>query len=330
MRNHTTLVVLALMLPGCNGASGTTDGTTALDARRDGPAGPPADGPRGERVSSDGARGDLRRDGSAPPGWTPVSPGTFTMGSPASEPCRVADETQRKVTLTRAFELASTEVTQEQFQGALGYNPSKNAACGPQCPVDQVSWHESAAYCNALSQKQSLGSCYTCTGSGPSVTCTVAAAYDGTSKTIYDCPGFRLPTEAEWEYAYRAGSSTALYNGALTSCSHTDGADANADKIAWYYMNAGGKPHPVGKLQPNAWGLFDLAGNVWEWCHDWHAEPLPTTPIDDPWGPSSGTGRVQKGGSWASEAQYLRAAYRRFAAPGVQYFNYGFRCARTK
>lgn len=149
------------------------------------------------------------------------------------------------------------------------------------CPVEYVNWNEAATYCNALSSQKGLDQCYTCTGSGPSVTCSEATAYSGIK--IFDCPGYRLPTDAEWEYAYRAGSTTAFYpsdgnSGTITDCDN----DPNADKIGWYRYNSavtyagcenlsssGGDPcsgpHPVGQKAPNAWGLYDMGGNVYEY-----------------------------------------------------------------
>jgi formylglycine-generating enzyme required for sulfatase activity len=119
--------------------------------------------------------------------WIPLPAGTFKMGSPSSESCRATDETQHQVTLTHSFEIQATEVTQGQFQSVLGYNPSYFSSCGSLCPVENVKWHEAVAYCNALSQKAALTSCYSCTGSQSSVSCNVASVYTG--QKLYQCPG---------------------------------------------------------------------------------------------------------------------------------------------
>jgi formylglycine-generating enzyme required for sulfatase activity len=229
-----------------------------------------------------------------------------------------------QVTLTHGFEIMSTEVTQGEFQSVMGYNPSYFTSCGSHCPVEKVSWHMSVAYCNALSQQAGLQACYSCSGSGTSVTCQEASGYTG--QAIYSCPGYRLPTEAEWEYAYRAGTQTAFYNGPIADCVE----DGNADKIGWYYYNSVNSTHPVGQKLPNAWDLYDMAGNVYEWTHDWYDIDKGTLPVIDPVGPASGASRVIRGGSSGLNATYLRAAYRNYLSPTLQYNHVGLRCSRTK
>jgi formylglycine-generating enzyme required for sulfatase activity len=280
--------------------------------------------------------------------WVTIPAGTFTMGSPSSEPCRYSNETQRQVTLTRDFEIWNTETTQGEFEALMGYNPSYFSSCGANCPVENVNWHESVAYCNALSDQAGLDTCYSCTESDADVACEEATAYSG--QQIYDCPGYRLPTEAEWEYAYRAGSNTPFYpssgnDGSITVC--TGSNDSNADKIGWYRYNSAvsyagcwdlspsggdacsGTP-PMGLKAPNAWGLYDMAGNVWEWCHDWYQADLGSSSIIDPWGPAPRSSRVLRGGSWNLNARNLRAAFRYFNYHAHRYYYGGFRCVRTK
>ena len=256
-----------------------------------------------------------------------VKPGTFQMGSPSSEKCRGSDETQHQVTLTGKFEIMNTEVTQEQYKAVMGLTPSYFSSCGGACPVAPVNWHEAAAYANALSAQAGKALCYWCSGSGKSVQC--GENYAGAK--IYTCPGYRLPTEAEWEYAYRAGTSTALYNGgSLTSCF----SDSNVDKIMWYYYNSNNTTHPAGQKTPNAWGLYDMAGNVEEWCHDWYGS-YPSSSVTDPVGTKTsyplGYIRVSRGGNWWSLADSARAAYRWYYLPdGSLSYNYvGFRLVRS-
>ena len=261
--------------------------------------------------------------------WCTIPAGCFQMGSPTTEPCRGSDEDQHRVTLTHQFELQRTEVTQDQFKAQMPYYKPHFPSCGGSCPAEMVSWHEAAAYCNALSGKMKLASCYICTGSEATVTCDVVKAYFGNK--VYNCPGYRLPTEAEWEYAYRAGTKTAFYNGAINPsvCSSCSSVDLNAEKIAWYCYKSSSTTHEVGKKVPNNWGLHDMAGNVWEWCNDWWQTHLGTSPVADPPGASSGSSRVTRGGSWLSGAPGVRAARRYAVGPGGRGHFLGFRLARS-
>ena len=277
-----------------------------------------------------------------------IQAGTFQMGSPVNEPCRepgTAKETLHSVTLTHNFELQTTEVTQRQFLSVMGYNPSKFTACGGGCPVENLTWYEAAAYANALSQKAGLKACYTCTGSGSKVSCAESTAYSGGK--IYTCPGYRLPTEAEWEFAHRAGTSTAYYSGINngTLCKHGGSVDTNADLIGWYVYNAGvsytgcyppqcsGCPACVGTMavgqkKPNNHGLYDMTGNVWEWCHDGYIQDLGSSTVTNPAGSVSAS-RMMRGGSWLNYAQNLRAAERHPEGPANHFNTSGFRPARS-
>ena len=210
------------------------------------------------------------------------------------------------VTLTNDFYLSKTEVTQKQYYLVMGNNPAhfqteKLGYRSENNPVEQVSWFDAIKFANALSIKEGLPKCYRDNGevSGGS--------------NIYACKGYRLPTEAEWEYAARGGTKGARYG--------------KLDDIAWYGKNSGKKTHPVGKKTPNAFGLFDMLGNVWEWCHDWY-DDYPNGPQADPTGPRAGRGRVLRGGSF-SFAVYVRAALRHFLVPSFVDDRFGFRLARS-
>lgn len=250
--------------------------------------------------------------------WVQIEAGSFVMGSARTEPDRSSNETQHTVTLTHGFEIASSETTQRDFLRVRRYNPSlsaEQAQCvDGKCPVEQLNWSEAAAYCNKLSADQGLAQCYSCQSAGKTIRCVTAASYLGSK--IYDCKGYRLPTEAEWEYAYRAGTTTPY--------------PANADELGWTEENAAGGPRPVQQKQPNAWGLYDLGGNVWEWCHDGYLDDLGSAPVTDPLGPDDGRYRVTRGGSWNFARFRMRSAGRLFNAPDKRYFDLGFRCARTR
>jgi formylglycine-generating enzyme required for sulfatase activity len=291
--------------------------------------------------------------GCALPGWVTIPKGTFFMGSPKDEPCRSTnDQALHKVTLTRAFEMQATEVTQKQFKALMSYNPSYHSIHGDDLPVDQVTWHAAAAFCNALSAQAGLTPCYVALGSGKACTppdhlpcpadesclasgCAkleAAAAYQG--QAIYGCPGYRLPCEAEWEQAYRAGGTSALYTGAITSCF---GEDPRASAIGWYNYNVAQaghwplRPQRVATRQPNQRCLFDLAGNLWEWCHDGYAAPTSATqPSTDPVGPKASNYRVVRGGGFSDPPHRMRAGYRTGVPPAYQHAKHGFRCVRTR
>jgi formylglycine-generating enzyme required for sulfatase activity len=318
----------------CNNLDDDCDGVIPEDADRDGYAdadcggddcddGDPAVHPGAIEICGDGIDSDCSGSDSIRC-FVTISAGTFTMGSPVGERGRSDNEAQHEVTLTRDFEIQTTEVTQAEFEALMGRNPSRFAGCAD-CPVDNVTWVEAAGYSNALSTSVGLDQCYDCPEG--SVLCTLSADY----ATPYDCPGYRLPTEAEWEYAARAGTMTATYNGDLDVTRDVCSDSAVLNPIAWYCNNAGGVTHPVGLLEPNAWGLHDMFGNVMEWCHDWYLA-YPAGAATDPWGPATmgpSLGRVQRGESLLGRPYQTRAARRDHSEPPRSHWVYGFRLART-
>jgi formylglycine-generating enzyme required for sulfatase activity len=204
-----------------------------------------------------------------------VPAGKFIMGGTGGN-----EIPQREVTISKPFYLGKYEVTQAQYEKIMGKNPSRFK--GANNPVEQVSWDDAVEFCRKASQ--------------------------ATGK------GFRLPTEAEWEYACRAGTKT-QYN--------TGDEEKDLDVAGWFNGNSGGKTQSVGQKKPNAWGLYDMHGNVWEWCQDWYG-PYPSGAVTDPQGPATGTHRVLRGGSWGNGPADCRSASRKYDA-GHRNGSHGFR-----
>ena len=230
-----------------------------------------------------------------------ITPGTFLMGGSYT------------VTLTRGFYMGKYQVTQELYQAVMGSNPSyfsaanghdpANGEAADKRPVDQISWDETLVFCNALSVLEELTPVYS--------TAWGAVAANSNAN------GYRLPTEAEWEYACRAGTTT-KYN---------RGNDWN-DDWGWYDGNSGNKTHEAGKKTPKAWDLYDMHGNIWEWVWDRYGSSLSAG--TDPTGPASGSNRVVRGGSWGDSAGNLGSANRTYRSPGNDDSALGFRLARNQ
>ena len=215
-----------------------------------------------------------------------IPPGNFMMGCSAGDSeCYPEEKPSHRVVITRGFEIGRCQVTQAEYEAVMGFNYSYFTA--PTLPVEGVSWDDIQKFCDLLNGKK-------------------------------DGYRYRLPTEAEWEYAARAGDTSPRY-GPL-------------EVVAWYRDNAEGKTHPVGERRPNAFGLYDTLGNVWEWVHDWYGlDYYSHSPESDPQGPASGEFRVARGGSWRGVARGLaRVSSRYILKPSVRSIVVGFRCAREK
>jgi formylglycine-generating enzyme required for sulfatase activity len=218
-----------------------------------------------------------------------VAPGTFMMGSPTDEPERNKAEGPRtEVTLTREFWLGKTEITQGQYEAIMGTNPSTFNTAGKDFPVERVSWIDAMAFCRKLTERERAAG------------------------RLREGESYTLPTEAQWEFAFRAGT-TGAYPG-------------EPDQMGWNKENSENATHAVGLKKPNAWGFYDMAGNVLEWCYDWYGD-YPGGAVTDPTGPARGYYRTARGGSWRTEARVGRSAARSGGSAGRLDYTLGFRVA---
>jgi formylglycine-generating enzyme required for sulfatase activity len=217
------------------------------------------------------------------------------------------DATPHEVVLS-PFYIDKNLVTQAEYQRVMGENPSRWK--GGDNPVEQVRWSDAVKYCNGRSKLEGLEPCYDLE----------------TWQCDFKANGYRLPTEAEWEYACRAGTETAYYFG---------GSPSKLSDHAWFEDNSGGKPQPVGGKLPNPWGLHDMHGNLWQWCNDFYqVDYYQQSPEKDPPGPKTGETKVVRGGAWKFSADSCRSGYRYNENPGYAdvcfgYDIYGFRCVRN-
>jgi len=271
-----------------------------------------------------------------------VPSGTFAMGSPSTERGHSPDEAQVEVTLTHDFAIGRTEITQAQWRAITGANPSVATSCGNACPVENITWWSAIAFANAMSEREGLVPCYNlpadqCTGTlgNGTLSCELLAWTLIHLTDIGACDGYRLPTEAEWEYAARGGTASATPLGEIAETA--DGPDCTdaqpaLDPLGWWCGNAFNRTHPTGGLAPNAWGLFDMHGNVWEWVWDPYEETLPggTNPnAAASWNVTAPESHVRRGGSFGNFAHLQRSAHRGMFAPSSRSQHVGLRIART-
>ena len=243
-------------------------------------------------------------------GFVLIPSGSFVMGSPNNELERDNDEgPQHEVTITRSFYMQRHEVTQGEWEVLMENNPSyfsfsgDGFECGSDCPVEQVNWFDALRYANALSTEHNLVPCFTINNTNVMIN----------ADTIYDCEGYRLPTEAEWEYAIRAGTTTSFYNEEETS-----------DDIAWHRSNSNDRIYPVGQKEANLWGLNDMSGNVYEWCWDPYGS-YDSLASNDPVSINFDSRRILRGGSWYGSASGTRSANRSYEEPDSRFRSIGFR-----
>ena len=251
-----------------------------------------------------------------PEGFVLVEAGTFQMGSNDGYD---DNKPVHEVTITKPFYMGEYEVTQAEYEVYCSYgssSPSSSYGDGDNYPAYYVSWYDALVYCNKRSRAEGLTPCYSINKStNPEEWGDVPTSWDSTWNAVecdWNADGYRLPTEAEWEYAARAGDNT------VDSLTYSGTSDVNElEKYAWYYDNSDSTTHEVGKKEANAFGLYDMSGNVWEWCWNWYTDSYDeeTEGGSDPTGTSAGSNRVRRGGSWYYGSDYCAVSYRYGSSP---------------
>ena len=241
-----------------------------------------------------------------------IPPGEFDMGSPPDEPGHKINEVRRKLRISRPFYLSATEITQWQYQDVMGTNPVPEAEARANMPVYYVTWEDAVEFCNELSRQEGLPESY--------------ERVNGVWFCRLQDGGYRLPLETEWEYACRAGVEAAFYTGPIEP---EEGRGLrNLQRAAWFMGNAGGRAHEVGGKQANRWGLFDMLGNVEEWCMEGvEKDPLPDRIKLAPVGEEQT--RMLRGGGWYSGVRDCRCAARQSRNQDIVMNSVGFRCVRS-
>ena len=265
-----------------------------------------------------------------PEGFVFVEAGTFKMGSTEGFD---TNKPVHEVTITKPFYMGKYEVTQAEYEVYCSYgssSPSSSYGDGDNYPAYYVSWYDALVYCNKRSMAEGLTPCYSINDStDPEDWGDVPTSSSGTWNSVecnWNANGYRLPTEAEWEYAARAGDNT------VDSLTYSGTSDVNKlGDYAWYYDSANDNTHEVGTKLPNAFGLYDMSGNVWEWCWNWFTDSYDTTTEggSDPTGASAGSYRVYRGGGWSSNSDYCAVSCRNLNDPSLRYDNLGFRVVRA-
>ncbi|NIM16910.1 MAG: SUMF1/EgtB/PvdO family nonheme iron enzyme [Candidatus Aminicenantes bacterium] len=239
--------------------------------------------------------------GKLPEGMVPVKGGTFKMGSSKG---KYGEKVEHRVKLN-SFYIGKFEVTQQEWKAVMGSNPAYRR--GSICPIHFIDWYEAVEYCNQRSRKEGLTPCYS--GTGDNITCN------------FEADGYRLPTEAEWEYASRGGSQSRHYRYSGSN---------DPDEVAWYARNIVVFFQPVGQKKPNELGIYDMSGNIWEWCWDrYDFDYYRDSPGINPRGPLSGLRRVLRGGCFAYPEYFLRSTARFRFEPNRKGINIGLRVVRT-
>ena len=267
---------------------------------------------------------EIKGQNSLPENFVQIKGGTFIMGSPDSEAERSDDEVQHKVTVS-SFYMSKYEVTQKEYEEVMGTNPSKFE--GSNLPVENVSWYDAIEYCNKRSIKEGLTPAYTIVKDRSDPNNKNESKYDDVRWIVTwnkKANGYRLPTEAEWEYACRAGTTTPFSTGNNIT---TNQANYNRNPLYLLENPKGICSTAVGSFAPNACGLYDMHGNVWEWCWDWYGD-YSKADQTNPDGAVSGSYRVGRGGSWVHSRENLRSASRDSSNPSYQGSIRGFRLVR--